>query len=390
MNDPRKAGASLPGIGIIGGGLMGREAAIAIARWPALLETGLPRPRLVAVADVNPAVLDWYEAPHKFIDYQQLVALDEVDVVYVAVPHHLHEKIYCDVLDAGKDLFAEKPFGIDAVACRRILKKVKETGRFVRCSSEFPFYPVVQQAYDYLLATNIGIPIEGRCAFLHSSDLDPAKPINWKRQVATCGEVGVMGDLGLHVCHLPFRLGFKSRTVFAKLQKIYYERPDGHGGIAACDTWDNATIHSEIEWKDSVFPFAFEMKRIAPGEMNTWEFELIGTEGGVRVSTKHPKTLSIFGGSRPYQGWTQIDVGSQSVIKTITGPIFETGFSDAILQMWGAYIAERAGTLGGRFGCASPEEALRSHRLFHAALDQAALRALRMRPVPKDDGGAGA
>jgi predicted dehydrogenase len=56
------------------------------------------------------------------------------------------------------------------------------------------------------------------------------------------------------------------------------------------------------------------------------------------------------------------------VFPTITGGIFEFGFADGVLQMWAAFLAERAGALKGRFGCATPEEALTSHRLFAAAL----------------------
>jgi hypothetical protein len=36
--------------------------------------------------------------------------------------------------------------------------------------------------------------------------------------------------------------------------------------------------------------------------------------------------------------------------------------------MWAAFLAERAGKLEGKFGCATPDEALRSHELFAAAL----------------------
>ena len=52
---------------------------------------------------------------------------------------------------------------------------------------------------------------------------------------------------------------------------------------------------------------------------------------------------------------------------TVTGGIFETGFSDSILQMWAAFLAEREGLLGGRFGCVTPAEAAFSHRIFDAA-----------------------
>jgi hypothetical protein len=53
---------------------------------------------------------------------------------------------------------------------------------------------------------------------------------------------------------------------------------------------------------------------------------------------------------------------------TITGGIFEAGFSDCFLQMWAAYVAEREGSLNGRFGCVTPDEAVASHELFAAAL----------------------
>lgn len=348
-------------VGIIGGGLMGRETASALARGFALKDP--LDAKVVAVADPVEATRDWYKrvptVTQITADYQDLLKNQEVDVVYVAVPHHLHEQIYIDCLRAGKDMLAEKPFGIDLPACERIIDNIGD--RFVRCSSEFPFYPIVQRAFE-IARQGLGQFIQGRCAFLHSSDLDPNKPINWKRQVATCGEIGVMGDLGMHVCHLPFRLGLQPKTVYAQLQNLIPQRPDGRGGTAECDTWDNATLHT-----DCGFPFTFETKRIAPGEMNTWEFELIGTEGGVRVSTKHPKTLWTFERQGKEQRWIQQDVGAKTAFETITGEIFEFGFPDAILQMWAAFAAERQGKPG--FRCATPEEALQSHRLFAAALE---------------------
>ncbi len=54
--------------------------------------------------------------------------------------------------------------------------------------------------------------------------------------------------------------------------------------------------------------------------------------------------------------------------KTITGGIFEPGFPDILMQMWAAFLAERAGVLEDRFGCATPDEAVYSHRLWEAAL----------------------
>ena len=52
----------------------------------------------------------------------------------------------------------------------------------------------------------------------------------------------------------------------------------------------------------------------------------------------------------------------------MTGGIFEPGFPDILLQMWAAFVAERAGALGGRFGCATVEEAVATQRIWAAAL----------------------
>jgi predicted dehydrogenase len=357
-------------IGIIGGGLMGREVASALSRW-FVLDDYPVHAELVAVCDLAEPQREWFrQVPTVRLltsDHRELLASPEVDVVYVAVPHHLHEGLYLDVLQAGKDLLAEKPFGIDLKAARVVADAARASGRFVRCSSEFPFLPGAQRAYEIARDGHLGRLLEIRSGFHHSSDLDPSKPANWKRQIKTCGEIGVMGDLGMHTIHIPFRLGWKPTRVYAQLQKIYHERPDGKGGLTPCDTWDNAMLHTDLEIDGDEVPLRFEMKRLAPGETNTWFIDIFGTDGGVRYSTKEPKTLWLFQRGKE-QVWQRIDLGFQGAFRTITGGIFEPGFPDCFLQMWASFLAERAGKLDGRFGCVTPEEAVQSHQLFAAAL----------------------
>ena len=97
-----------------------------------------------------------------------------------------------------------------------------------------------------------------------------------------------------------------------------------------------------------------------------------GLDGGVRFSTANPKAVEVFGvvdlpGIGREQTWQRVDASSQSAWPTVTGPIFETGFSDSILQMWASFLAEREGLLGERFGCATPEEARTAHGVAAAA-----------------------
>jgi predicted dehydrogenase len=354
-------------VGIIGGGLMGRELAGALGRW-AVLSDHPVRPELTAVCDTNPEALAWFDRVDtvrlRTADYTELLADDEIDVVYIAVPHHLHERLYLDAIAAGKDFLAEKPFGIDLDAATRIVEALDASPDvFVRCSSEMPFFPGAQFAFEAIRSGELGEVIEAENAFLHSSDLDRTKPINWKRQARYCGEIGVMGDLGMHVAHVPLRVGWRPRSVFAELQDIVKERPGPDGELVPCDTIDNASLHC-----DAGFPLTLRTYRIAPGNMNTWRLSALGMDGGVIFSTAEPKTVHRFAVRDGRQVWERLEVGSQSAFPTITGGIFEFGFADAILQMWASFLAERAGALGDRFGCATPQEALDSHRVFAAAL----------------------
>jgi predicted dehydrogenase len=363
---------------------MGREFASAAARWLHLGEIGV-RPEIAAVCDVNEDVLAWYErldpTPRLVTDYRELLADDSIEAVYCAVPHHLHEELYVAVLRAGKHLLGEKPFGIDLAANAAIMSEIeKHPGVLVRCSSEMPFFPGGQHVARWVAERRFGRVLEVRSLFLHSSDLDPRKPVNWKRQAEFNGAYGCMGDLGMHALHLPLRAGWMPANVRAVLSDVFTERPDGRGGTVACDTWDNAVLLCETETDGYAFPLRVETKRIAPGETNTWTIEIDGTEGSIAYTTKFPKTLRwmAYEPGVP-QAWQVLDLGSESAYPTITGAIFEFGFSDAVLQMWAAFLDELAhGRDGMRqpFGCATPEEAAATHRIFTAAISSHERRAV--------------
>jgi len=365
-------------IGIVGGGLMGRELAGLVGRWPSLVDHPC-RPEIVAVADPAPAARDWFSSIPTVRtltdDWRQLLEDDGIDVLYLAVPHHLHEELYVAVAAAGRDFLGEKPFGIDLPAARRIVAAVEASTAFVRVSSEMPFFPGAQRAVAYAASGALGELVEVRSGFAHSSDVDRGKPVNWKRRAATCGEIGVMGDLGMHVAHVPLRLGWRPASVYAVLDDVVPTRPDPAGGPdVPCDTWDNALLACRVAAQPPqaragrAFPMLWETRRIAPGQMNTWWFEALGMLGGVRFSTRTPTVLERFALRDREQVWEQVQPGNVSVWPTHAGAIFEFGFADALLQMWAAFLAERAGALDGRFGCATPREALASHEVFDAAL----------------------
>jgi predicted dehydrogenase len=359
--------------GIIGCGLMGREFASAASRWCHISGVDT-KPEIVAVCDKNQDLFAWYREHIPTInqytdDYRELLSNKDVEAVYCAVPHNLHGQIYVDILKAEKHLMGEKPFGMDIKQNNGIMKEIKKHPKLlVRCSSEFPYFPGAQRVIQSINENKFGTIIEVNAGFLHSSDINPKKPINWKRMIDINGEYGCMGDLGMHVFHIPLRAGWMPKRLYATLSNIVKERPDKSGKTVACETWDNAILHCEVESGDQVFPMTCKTYRIGPGETDTWYIEIKGTRHCARFTTKTPKTfysLDYCDGGE--QAWKQEDLGYGSVYKSITGGIFEFGFPDAILQMWASFLDELAGN-EPPYRCATPEENAQSHQIFTAAL----------------------
>jgi predicted dehydrogenase len=365
--------------GIIGCGLMGREFASAASRW-CHFTADVPRPEIVAVCDVNPANTVWFERNvpglrQVYSDYRQLLADPEISVVYIAVPHILHQEIFIEAIKAGKHIMGEKPFGMDQAQNKAIMQALADHPQvFARCSSEFPFFPAMQLLIRWIRENRFGRILEIKAGFCHSSDMDVNKTINWKRQAAVNGAYGCLGDLGIHTEHVPFRMGFKPRSVYARLDKFITERPDGKGGMAACDTWDNGTMICETEDPDGhPFTMYLETKRMAPGQTNTWYFEIYGMKASARFSSTRPNQFSYTVDWGKEQAWADLDIGYKPMIPVITGPIFEFGFTDAILQMWGTFMLELDGQQVD-FGCFTPEETVLSHDLQTASLRSHATR----------------
>lgn len=359
--------------GIIGCGLMGREFASAAARWCHITED-VAVPEIVGVCDFNASAMKWFgdhfsTVKYMVSDYHELLDKEDIDAIYCALPHNLHGEVYSAVIRAKKHFLGEKPFGMDAKANEEIMKAIEENPEVVvRCASEFPFYPACQELIKWINEHRFGKIIEVHAGFNHSSDMDLSKPINWKRTIEINGEYGCMGDLGIHTQHVPFHVGWRPQNVYAVLSNIATERPDGKGNMVPCKTWDNATLICDtLDKHGNNFPMFLETKRMSPGSTNEWFIEVYGLGCSGKFSSNDPNAFLYTQAVGKEQAWCRLNIGYKPQFGTITGGIFEFGFTDSILQMWCSFIKEICGEEVS-FGCFTPEETKLSHKLLTAAL----------------------
>src|SRR3954467_14433503 len=107
-------------LGIVGLGVMGQSHARTI------LEGKIPRLRLAAVADQDPARLAKFGDIPGFTSDAELIASGAVDAVLIATPHYFHTVTGIAALEAGLHVVVEKPISVQRSECERLIAAHKD------------------------------------------------------------------------------------------------------------------------------------------------------------------------------------------------------------------------------------------------------------------------
>ncbi|OGV47663.1 MAG: hypothetical protein A2017_21890 [Lentisphaerae bacterium GWF2_44_16] len=91
-----------------------------------------------------------------FNDYRALLKQDDVDVAVIATPNWLHCEQVVASMEAGKDVFCEKPLGINIEECERIKGVLKKTGSFLQIGHELRHSKVFETAKEKIEEDIIG------------------------------------------------------------------------------------------------------------------------------------------------------------------------------------------------------------------------------------------
>lgn len=91
--------------------------------------TAVCDPWRVAREQASAQCKEWYgREARQFVSYRDLVALDDIDAVMIASCDHQHTTHLEAVAKAGKDVYCEKPLGMDFGRVKKACDAVKESG----------------------------------------------------------------------------------------------------------------------------------------------------------------------------------------------------------------------------------------------------------------------
>jgi predicted dehydrogenase len=117
--------------------------------------------KLVAAADVYQGRLArtrelWGKGVFTTRDYREVLARPDVDAVIVATPDHWHERISIDALNAGKDVYCEKPMVQRLEDGRGVIEAQQKTGRILQAGSQRVSSIVYKKAQELMQGGAIG------------------------------------------------------------------------------------------------------------------------------------------------------------------------------------------------------------------------------------------
>ncbi len=291
-------------VGMIGCKFMGKAHSHAYRDLPFFFETDVvPVQQALAARDregVEQAAKQWGWASCE-TDWRRLLEREDIDLIDIVTPNHLHAEMAIAAAEAGKHVICEKPLAMSVNQAQRMLEAVKKAGTVHMLCHNYRFAPAVQFAKKLIDEGRLGRIYHIRAQYLQDWIMDPQFPLVWRLRKEVTGS-GALGDIGTHILDLARFLVGEFQEVAGMMETFIKERPVGEmsGGL-------NAKVESgemgEVDVDDAAVFMArfengalgvFEATRFAGGNRNGNWFEINGEKGSVRWDLENMNNLQVY------------------------------------------------------------------------------------------------
>lgn len=227
-----------------------------------------------------------------------LAASDEIDVLHICTPNHLHLPLALEALEAGKHVVVEKPIGRDAAEAATLLEAAQRSGLVASVPFVYRFYPVIRDLRERVRRGDLGALRLLHGSYLQDWLVDDAD-YNWRVDPELGGASRAFADIGSHWCDLvEFVTGDRITRLVADMVTSVPERTvsehaeafgrgDGAGERRAIETEDSASVMFRTSGGAAG---SVTISQISPGRRNRLWFEIDGSSGSASFDQEQPET----------------------------------------------------------------------------------------------------
>ena len=246
------------GVAVIGCGLIGRKRANAFGER-----------KLVACADLDLSLAKTLATSmpgcYATVDWQEVVAREDVGIVVIATPHHMLAEITEGAINAGCHVLVEKPAARHVEELRPVVQAAQEQGVLVRVGFNHRYHRAFQKVREVIDSGKLGPLMFLRARYGHGGRVGYHQ--EWRAQPSLSGG-GELIDQGVHLIDLArwFLGDFVEVDGFA--HTYFWDMPVDDNAFLLLKTADKqaAFLHASCtEWK------------------NTFSLELYGRDGKLQV-----------------------------------------------------------------------------------------------------------
>ncbi len=258
--------------------------------------------------------LGWEEVE---TDWRKVVERNDIDVIDISTPGHLHHDQALAAADAGKHIICEKPLAntlVDAKEMLRAVQKARVKHMLMHNYRKIPAVTFVRRLVD---DGRLGQIYHYHGAYLQDWIMDPQFPLVWRLQKKLAG-AGALGDIGSHAIDLARYLNSEFNSVVGHMTTFIKERPltsedggrldaKGGAGTGKVTVDDDANFLARFS-NGSVG--VFESSRFCGGRRNFNTFQIYGSKGSVAFNLERMNELEFYDAenAKGEQGYKNINV----------------------------------------------------------------------------------
>ena len=317
------------GIGIVGGGYMGKAHSVAMSAVGAVFDTRL-RPRLEMICATSEASAERYRAAYGFArgtaDWRVLVADPKVEAVVIAAPQETHRAIAEAAFAARKPVLCEKPLGASIEDARAMVAAAEASACVNMVGFNYIRTPASQFARKLVAEGVIGEVTWFRGEHTEDFDADGSRAASWRN----FGRAnGTMGDLAPHMVNAALALIGPVARLSADIGTVHGDRPGLEGRAANDDIGQFLCRFQNGAMGHLMF------SRVAQGRKMGYAYEIVGKKGAIRFDQEDQNALWLYlaDDPAPVRGFRKILTGPEhpDYLPFCQGPGHGTGYQDQII-----------------------------------------------------------